>query len=58
MKSPITYSARELARLKKVSKQTIYNNRENFDWEGPRIINNEKVGKFEPQRKHAKEETE
>ena len=43
-----TLSVKQAASIKGVSKQTLYNNKLKFDWEGPRIVRNAKFNKWEP----------
>lgn len=43
-----TLSQTQAALLKDCSKQTLWNNREKFDWEGSRVVNNKKFKDWHP----------
>lgn len=47
-----TLSVAQIAEMKGCSRQTVYNNKDLFDWEGSRIIYNQKAKSFKSKTKH------
>ena len=50
MNKPYSYSQKEVSELKNITLMTIHNRRDELNWEGSRIINDEKLDQFSKKR--------
>ena len=51
MGKPYTYSQREVWEMKGITKQTLWNRKDELNWEGTRVVNDKKLADFQLKRK-------